>query len=180
MRGRAVSHAWSPGMVIGALLLVAVSIVAGWSALSSAAARPGAHSLRVGGATYTVTHVEQVAGLSEADLAGMSHGIQGLVGVDQTLIRVSVTVSTGGSAATYDPRTLEVFSLPSDAALAPLGGSLSGGRLRAHSRIDGSLSYVVPRNGARLVLRVVGGAGQVPLLKADHFTTGGSSPPAAN
>src|SRR5204862_43450 len=100
-------------------------------------------------------------------LGGMSHGIQGLVNEDQMLIRVSLTVSTGGSAATYDPRLLQVYGA-GPVGVAPLGGSLGRGRLSPHGRLEGSLSYVVPRDGAQLVLRSEGTSDAAPLLPAGY------------
>ena len=56
--------------------------------------------------------------------------------------------------------------------VAPLGGSLGSGRLSPHGRLEGSLSYVVPRDGAQLVLRSEGSSDAVPLLRADRAPAG--------
>lgn len=153
---------WSPRIVLLAATVLAAVVLAAWWATGSIAQRPGPSSLRVGGAVYTVTHVEPVDGLTDAELGGMSHGIQGLVSNGQMMIRVSLTVSAGDQAATFDPTVLEVYGAD-DVGVAPLGGSLAGGRLRAHGRIDGSLSYVVPRGSARFQLRAGTSGRSIPL-----------------
>jgi len=155
---------WSLRIVLlAASFLAGVVLIAVWAG-GSLAQRPGPHSLRVGNAVYTVTHVEPVTGLTDADLSGMSHGIQGLVSKNGTLIRVSLTVSAGEKAASFDPTVLQVYGADG-VGVAPLGGSLGGGRLRAHGRIDGSLSYVVSRNGGRLQLRAGASGPSLPLLR---------------
>ena len=113
------------------------------------------------------THVEQVAGLSDADLGGMAHGVQSLVPQDKALIRVTVTVSADGTSTDYDARALQAFATGSSVGVAPLGGSLAPGRLQAHGQIEGSLSYVVPRTTSQLVLRAGRLPRAVPLLRID-------------
>src|SRR4051794_15659011 len=158
---------WSLRIVLtAASLLAAIVLIAVWAAGSSAL-RPGPSSIRVGGAVYTVTNVERVNGLTDADVGGMTHGIQGLVTKKQMMIRVSLTVSADAKTATYDPSVLQVFSAD-DIGISPLGGSLEAGRLRAHGRIDGSLSFVVARDGARILLRAGNGGATVPPLRAGH------------
>lgn len=97
----------------------------------------------------------------------MAHGIQGLVRDDETLVRVSVTVSADGSTARYDPSRLLAFSPGSDVGQAPVGGSLSGGSLSAGSSIEGSLSYVLPRGGEQITLSTGQGLPRIPLIKLD-------------
>ena len=129
-----------------------------WRVAALTAAEHDPMALRVGHATYTVTHVEQVAGLSDADLGGMAHGVQSLVPQDKALIRVTVTVSADGTSTDYDARALRAYATGASVGVAPLGGSLAPGRLQAHGQIEGSLSYVVPRKTSQLVLR----AGRLP------------------
>jgi hypothetical protein len=159
-------------VLLGSVLLVA-TVFGGWRA--AAALTSGQHdprALRVGGATFTVTHVEQVAGISDAELGGMSHNIQGLVTDKQQLVRVAVTVSAGRAATTFDPQILRVYAHGSSVGIPPVGGSFAGGKLAAHGRIEGSLSFVVKRDGARLSLRAGHLAGSVPLLQVDSAPAG--------
>jgi len=158
--------------VLPTIVLVLAVAAGGWQIVVQAAARHHTLTLHSAGATYTITHVEQVTGLTDADLGGMSHGIQGLVGVNKMLIRVSLVVAAGDVATTYDPQLLTAVSSHSPAVIHPAGGSLTGGRLRAHSRIEGSLSYVVPRDGARITLRIGNQSTTVPLVQTDDAPPG--------
>src|SRR3954466_1453531 len=92
--------------VLPAIVCVLAVAAGGWQIAAQAAARHHTVTLHSAGATYTITHVEQVSGLTDADLGGMSHGIQGLVGVDKMLIRVSLSVAAGDATTTYDPQLL--------------------------------------------------------------------------
>ena len=147
------------GLVLGA---TAVGL---WRVAALIAAEHDPMTLRVGHATYTVTHVEQVAGLSDADLGGMAHGVQSLVPQDKALIRVTVTVSADGTSTDYDARALRAYATGASIGVGPLGGSLAPGRLQAHGQIEGSLSYVVPRKTSQLVLRAGRLPRAVPLLQ---------------
>ena len=87
------------------VLLALVCVYGGWRVatdITSASSPSSATTLRVGGALFTVTHVERVTGLTDADMAGMGHGIQGLVRDDDTLVRVSVRVSAGGERTAFE------------------------------------------------------------------------------
>ena len=148
-------------------LVVAATALGAWRVAGLTAAERDPMTLRVGHVSYTVTHVEQVAGLSDADLGGMAHGVQSLVPQDKALIRVTVTVSTDGTSTDYDARALQAFATGASVGVAPLGGSLAPGRLQAHGHIEGSLSYVVPRKTSQLVLRAGRLPRAVPLLHVD-------------
>lgn len=154
-------------MVLLSTLVLGATAAGGWRVTALMAAEHDPMTLRVGHASYTVTHVEQVAGLSDADLGGMSHGIQSLVPKDKALIRVTVTVSADGTSTDYDARALQAFATGASVGARPLGGSLAPGRLQAHGRIEGSLSYVVPRKTSQLVLRAGRLPRAVPLLQLD-------------
>lgn len=160
----------SPSAVLLTVLVVAATGLGGVRAAGLAQHRPGPRTLELGGVAYTVTDVELVKGLSNQDLGGMAHGVQGLVGTDKALVSVRLTVSAGGRAAHYDPSALRAASSPADGGAAPAGGSFAAGQLAAHGSVEGSLSYVVPRNGAELVLRAGAGSRSVPLLQIDRAT----------
>lgn len=155
--------------MLSALVLGATAL-GGWPVAAITAAEHDPMTLRVGHAAFTVTHVEQVAGLTDADLGGMAHGVQSLVPQDKALIRVTVTVSAAGTSIDYDARALRAFATGSSVGVAPLSGSLAPGRLQAHGQIEGSLSYVVPRKTTRLVLRAGRLPRTVPLLQVDDGT----------
>jgi hypothetical protein len=159
-------------LLLGGVLLM-VTVFGGWHA---AAALTSGHqdprSLQVGAATFTITSAEQVVGLSDDELGGMSHNIQGLVTDKQLLVRVGMTVSAGSSQTSFDPAVLKVYAAGSKVAIPPVGGSFSAGKLAAHGRIEGSLSFVVNRSGARLTLRADHVAGSVPLLQLENGPAG--------
>lgn len=185
----------SSALTLRAVALIAAVLVGtalgGWRAASMAAAGPDPSTLVVNGVSYTVTHAEQVKGLSDADLGGMSHGVQSLVTDDKALINVTLVVTAGDSPSSYDAGVFRAYAVGSSVAVSPVGGTLNPGRLGANARIEGSLSFIVPRNGAQLTLRVPGDAREVPLLQVDDApagvgghqhpsdtpTTGGTSPP---
>ena len=144
---------YRPNRLVVALIAVELFavVLGGWRVVASHASAPQT-ALHVGDAMFTVIQTEQVSGLTNADLSGMSHGIQGLVKDDETLVRVSVTVSADGSATDYDPSRLLVYTSGSAVGEPPVGGSLAPGRLSAGGSIEGSLSYVVPRAAAQITL----------------------------
>ena len=147
--------------LIGVELLAAA--LGGWRVLASHASAPQT-ALHVGDATFTVIQTEQVRGLSNADLSGMSHGIPGLVKDDETLVRVSVTVSADGSATDYDPSRLLVYRSGSAVGEPPVGGSLTRGRLSAGGSLEGSVAYVLPRSAAQITLGTGPDSPQIPLV----------------
>jgi hypothetical protein len=145
------------------LLVIVAAMVGGWRVQTIAAPRTDPGTLVVDHVSYRVTH---------ADVSGMSHGIQGLVRDNKALITVSLDVSAGGSAATYTPDSLRLFTAGISRGRAAAGGSLSGGRLSANAHIEGTLSFVVPRDGGQLVLRARTGGRGIPLLQVDHAPAG--------
>jgi hypothetical protein len=169
----------SPKLTIRAMaLMVAVlacTAVGAWQTTSMAAAKPDPATLVVNGVSYTVTHAEQVKGLSDADLGGMAHGIQSLVSDDKVLVKVTLIVSAGDSPASHDASVLLAFAQGSAEGVAPVGGTLSPGKLSAHARIEGTVSFVFARNGAQIALRAPGSSRQVPLLQVDKTVAGAAT-----
>ena len=128
-------------------------------------------TLQVNGISYRILHVEQVSGLSDADLGGMSHGVNSLVTTEQALVRVTLEVAAPDKGGGYDTSVLraQVGTVPVD----PVPGSMDRGSLRRGGHLEGALSYVVPRNGAQLRLTAPGQA-PVSLLRVD--TAGAADP----
>ena len=166
----------TPKLTVRALALLAVvligTVLGGLRAASMAATKPDRSTLVVNGVSYTVTHAEEVKGLSDADLGGMSHGVQSLVSDDKALVTVTLVVAAGDSPSRYDAGVLRAYAAGSSKTIAPVGGTLSPGKVGAHARIEGSLSFVVPRNGAQLSLQAPGDPRQVPLLQVDVAPAG--------
>jgi hypothetical protein len=163
-------------------------VLGAWRVTALVAPPPVPMTVEVGSVSYSVTHVEQVTGLTDADLGGMAHGVQSLVSNDKALVRVVVTVAAGDKDTDYDATVLTAGPAGAAHGIAPVAGSLPlHGRLSAHARLEGSLSYIVPRDGAHLVLRPGIDAAPIPLLDVDaadstvdhHHAEGATTAPSA-
>jgi hypothetical protein len=152
-------------------VVLAATALGGWRAVSIAATRPDPSTLVVEGVSYRVTHAEQIQGLSDSALGGMSHGIQNLVTDDKALISVTVVVSTADSPGSYDARSLGAFATGSRVGFPPVGG-MGSGRLKAHASIEGFLSFVVPRKGGQFALKALNDTREVTLLTVDQAPAG--------
>ena len=164
--------------VLVAVLMLLATLLGGWRVVAMAQPRPDAASFTVDVVSYRVTRAEAVSGLSDQDLSGMAHGIQGLVSDDKAIIRVSLVLSTGSASGTYDPGALRLSIAGEPALVAPVGGSLPPGQLRADAQIEGAIAFEVPRHGGALSLVAPGQSRQIPLLTLDTAPAGaGQHPP---
>jgi hypothetical protein len=114
---------------------------------------PGvAQPVRLGFGWLTVTHVEQTAGLTARDLAGMTHGISGLVRSGRVQVQVTVQLANAleRSVVRYDPGQFSL--LVGDETVLPATSSLRGGELQPGAAVEGRLGFVVPARGQRLAL----------------------------
>ena len=169
VEGRSVLTLRSFALIVVVLVGTALG---GLRAASMAEAKPDPSTLVVNGVSYTVTHAQQIQGLSDSALGGNSHGIQSLVTDDKALISVNLVITTGDSPSRYDAGVLRVFSAGSPGGVSPVGGILAPGHLKANTRIEGFLSFVVPRKGGRFALGTVGDAREVPLVQVDLAPAG--------
>ena len=133
---------------------------------------PGAHALADGSTSIIVTDARQVTGLTDADLSGMAHGVQGLVTRGSALVQVSLVLRAGDQATRYDTSNIEAVRGNSLTAVRPVGGTLTQGRLTAHGSVEGTLSFVVPQDGASLRLRIAHTDRTIPLLRLKRSTAG--------
>ena len=164
--------------VLVAVLMLAATLLGGWRVVAMAQPRPDAATFTVDVVSCRVTRAEAVSGLSDQDLSGMAHGIQGLVSDDKAIIRVSLVLSTGSASGTYDPGALRLSIAGEPALVAPVGGSLPPGQLRADAQIEGTIAFEVPRPGGALSLMAPGQSRQIPLLTVDTAPAGaGQHPP---
>ncbi|WP_310528259.1 hypothetical protein [Nocardioides sp.] len=163
---------WSVRLALLTGVLVAATLLGAWRVSGSGPDREDPATLKLGDATLVVTHVERVTGLTADDLGGMTHGIQGLVPADQTMLRVSVVLTAGTAAADYDPSDLWIERAGTGRAIGPVGGALGRGSLSARASISGAVSFVVPRSGARYVLHAAGTGGSIPLGQVDEAPPG--------
>src|SRR4051794_24599766 len=167
----AASAGWTVRVVVLASLLVAATLV-GALRVTTLVHPADPSILQVGRTTIHVSHVEQVTGLTPDDLSGMAHGIQGLVEEDQAMLRVSLTLSAGRLATDFDVSRLRLHSSASRVPLLPIGGSVGHGHLSAHARVDGAISFIVPRDGARFSLGSLGSTGSIGLAKVGTAPAG--------
>jgi hypothetical protein len=159
---------------IAVCLLVVATLAGGVRAFALAgAATQDPSTLQLDGATLRVTGVEQVVGIAAADLmGGMAHNISGYVADDQMMLSVSVEISAGEQPAAYDARNILARAVGARAHLLPAGGSLGSGFLSAHGRVEGTVAYVVPRDGSHLVLSVRGSPRSIDLAAVDQVAPG--------
>jgi len=164
----------SAALVLALCLLVVATLVGGVRAVALAgAASDDASTLQLDGASLRVTSVDEVVGIAAADLmGGMAHNISGMVTDDQMMLDVSVRVTAGDAPATYDVRQIVARAAGSRATIVAAGGSLGSGFLSAHGRVEGSVTFVVPRNGAHLVLSVRGSPRSIDLAAVDQVAPG--------
>jgi hypothetical protein len=145
----ATRHDRRPGLVLLATALAALAAAGSWQV--ARLARPDAPpGVSTGGVSVSVVSSEQVAGLTDDDLSGMSHGIQGLVTADKAMVKVNVLLAGGRHGGGYDLRALRLRA--GGQLLEPVGASLVAGRLNPGARIEGSIAFVVPRSGTDLAL----------------------------
>src|SRR5437764_5776532 len=149
---------------------LAFSLLSSRPAVAPAGVATGAGPFGVGqtvqtaSAYLTVEFVQPITGLSDTDLSGATHGINGLVQSDHSQIQVNVRLrNRASSALDFGP---EQFSLVagSGAPIAPSASTLLRGSLPASANIAGHLGFVVPRDGSSLRLAYQDPAGGSPTL----------------
>ena len=158
---------WTPGSVLLSAVAVLSVVGAGTAVHGVVESRRLAHAsasvsgeplTRVSWGTVQVHQSEVVEGLSSAALGGMSHGVQNLVSEGKAQIAVTVTLhNTSGHAVPYDATAFRLRTgrgTPSGAATAPVGTSLSAGRLLDGGTVEGTVSFVTPADGSQLWLQL--------------------------
>ena len=107
-----------------------------------------------------VESVEQILGLTPKALAGVTHGIHGLVKADQMQVQLVVALrNTHGRTIAYDPSDF-VLRLGRGSKSKPktyssVTTSVRAGRLAPRSSMETTIGFVVPRfnpKGSRLAL----------------------------
>ena len=179
---------WSPGSVLlsGVAVLTVVGAVTAVDTVveSRRLARTSASAsadpiTRVSWGTVQVHQSEVVNGLSSAALGGMAHGVQNLVSEGKAQIAVTVTLhNSSGHVVPYDATAFRLRTrrtVPSGAATAPIGTSLSAGRLRDGGTVEGTVSFVTTADGSRLWLQMADTPG--PVLVALGTATAATGSP---
>ena len=154
-------------------LLLVATVVGGVRATALLTANDDPQSLEIAGATWTVIDVNQVVGVAQRDLmSGMGHNISGYVSDSQMMVTVSFVVSAGDQRAGFDPTQLRAYEVGRKTPILPNGGSLGAGVLSPHGQVEGTVTFVVSRDGGHLVLRAPGASGDVDLTTVDQAPPG--------
>jgi hypothetical protein len=100
-----------------------------------------------------VESAAKIAGLTAKDLAGVTHGIQNLIRPDQVQVQLAVELTNlRNHPVAYTPDQFRLVSTTSSTPLPVFSTNLHPNTLQPEASIDGTLNFVVPRNGAKLVL----------------------------
>lgn len=181
-------HALRPGALVSrtrwaalaVALLVAATAYGGYRAIDLASNPvPDPAVLQLGGARVELLSAEEVVGVAASDLmSGMGHNISGWVPEDQMMVQVWLRVSAGDRAAGYDAGQLRAFSPGSSRPLLPVSGTLGDGTLTPHAVVEGSVSFVVPRDWTHLTLGATGSdrSIDIPALPAAPGSSGTPAP----
>jgi hypothetical protein len=99
-----------------------------------------------------VEHVDKVSGTTSKQVGGMTHGISGFVRPDQQQIQASVTLTNLTAApVAYTPGQFRL--LAGGKPVTTFKSSFEAGELQPYAAIEGRLTYVAPRKGAKLELQ---------------------------
>ena len=113
-------------------------------------------------------------GLTNQQLAGMTHGISGLIDARSSQLQVSIALTNSKYvAARWTAADFRLEAARSGREFAPVGGTKESGTLAPGSSLDLGLNYVVPRNGDHFTLRVRDGNRFVRV----HLIQVGKAPP---
>jgi hypothetical protein len=102
--------------------------------------------------SLTVNGGDLLGGLTSQDLAGVTHGIGGLVLSDKAQAQVTVTLRNDSDQAfVYTPEMFRMREGSAGMPIAPTGSGFEGGVIPAGTSIDLLLDFVVGRTGADLL-----------------------------
>jgi hypothetical protein len=113
-------------------------------------------------------------GLTNQQLAGMTHGISGLIDARSSQLQVSIAMTNSKYVdAHWTAADFRLEAARSGREFAAVGGTDESGRLAPGASLDLALNYVVPRNGDHFTLRVRDGNRFVRV----HLIQVGKAPP---
>jgi hypothetical protein len=113
-------------------------------------------------------------GLTNQQLAGMTHGISGLIDARSSQLQVSIVMTNSKYVtAHWTAANFRLEAARSGREFAPVGGTNESGKLAPGSSLDLVLNYVVPRTGDHFTLRVRDGSRFVRV----HLIQVGKAPP---
>lgn len=102
-----------------------------------------------------VSEADDLIGLTSQDLAGVTHGIQNLVLVDQTQIQLTVALlNRSGQRVSISPKHFTLVNPENTGEVILISNAtIRDGELQPRSNIEATLSFVVPRDGASYILQ---------------------------
>lgn len=107
--------------------------------------------MRTSFGSIDVSPPDLVPGPTSRALAGMAHGIAGRIASDRQLVQVPMTVHNDSSKPVQvDPGWFRIVGGADP--VPPTSSSFTTARLLAGTSIDGTVGFVLPRDGRRLVL----------------------------
>ncbi len=100
-----------------------------------------------------VEHAEKVPGLTPKELAGMTHGIQGMVSPDKVRVQAGVTwTNMRHQTVDYSPGQFRLITSKSKEPISVSSSSIRPGTLQPSASVDAVLNFVAPRDGSQLWL----------------------------
>ena len=100
-----------------------------------------------------VQSADKIGGLTAKDLAGVTHGIQNLIRPDQVQVQVVMELTNlRNHPVAYSPDQFRLVSNRGSTPLSVFATSLQPNALQPEASLDGTLTFVAPRNGAKLIL----------------------------
>jgi hypothetical protein len=98
-----------------------------------------------------IEHVDEVDGLSAADLAGNTHGIQNYITPDKVQIQTFVRFTNNLSRpVNYSPEQFQLKTVKNPEPMQLFGASIRPGTLQPGASINATLSFVTTRDGSNL------------------------------
>lgn len=132
-------------------ILVASGIVSSGLTKNPENSFPIAQDVRTGFGIVAVEHVEKLPGLTAEQLAGMTHGIQGNIPPDEVLVQASVVLTNLlDHPVGYSPEHFSLISEKGDSPIPLTRSTFQEGTLQPAASIEGTLSFVAPRDGSGL------------------------------
>ncbi len=115
----------------------------------------------------SVKHAERLNGLTSRDLAGMTHGVNGLVKSDQSRLQASVTLTNLlDRTMNYAPSAFTLRTSENGKPIKLTAASIKSGVLQPDASIDLRIDYTAPRGAKRFWLDFADPAGGAPITVA--------------
>jgi hypothetical protein len=125
-----------------------------------------------------VEHAEKINGTTAKQVGGNTHGISGFVAPNKVQIEASVTLTNLlAKPVAYDPRQFRLLVGEKRKPVTEVKSNLTPGTLQPDAAVDGRLSFVAPRTGAKLWIEFTDPGRKKPIL-IDLGRTGKTPPNA--